>query len=366
MKNFFAKNNKPLFEKNKNNVSEYLFPFSSKEEKELKEIIQKLPETIIDFHFHLGQKEAVKQENKDYPSYGGTFLYQEIETGLIHQKILSGEMTGQKKHKIYQVAMAFPFQGIDLEETNKWILEKTKESCFLPFLIPLQGKEGLEKNKKALETNLYFGIAEITPQLTEPRAKHLRGEEGYLSEEFLELVNQQELPIVIHLPTHLINHIEEIKELSKDYPKLKIILAHMGLVLCLTPRSENALMEVIALPNVYFDTSTVTDKKIFAYVLKKAGFKKILFASDAPYDALRLEVRFIDGKMQIFSSQDLSGTEKTEEEIDRMLISSPKALLEAIKEIYPNEEQNKLARENIFYQNALEILSKRLPSFNEK
>lgn len=365
MKNSFYE--KPLLEEEKDNVGEYLFPFDLKETKEIKEVIEKLPKEIIDFHNHSGPVEAIIKNERILTSYGEIFLYRELMATLIHRAILSGAITRQKLHKVYQVVMAFPFQGIDMKKANKWLLKETGEgSGFLPFLMPLPGEEGLEETRKALGTGYYFGIAEITPQLTEPRAKHLRGEEGYLSEEFLEVVNNQELPMTLHLPTHLLNHVEEIKKLSEDYPKLKIVLAHMGLVLVLTPRSKAALTEVATLPNVYFDTSTVTDKEVFAHVLKESGSKKILFASDAPYDALKLEVRFTEGKMRIFSPQNLPGTEKVEEEIQKMLISGPKALLDAIEEVYPDKEQAKLVKENIFHQNALEILPRELPPFREE
>jgi len=357
---------KPLLEEVESNVGNYLFPLDSKERKDLEEIIKDFPETIIDFHSHAGPRKAVK--GKELPeTYGMTFLYREIEDVLVHRAILSGIITKQEPHKVYQVVMAFPFYGIDLKGTNRWLLEETGERAgFLAFLIPLSGEKGLEETKKTLEAGSFFGIAEIHPRLLSSYPESLRGEKGYLSEKFLELVEKQELPIIIHLPKHLLNHVEELKELSRDYPKLKVVLAHMGLVQVLTERSKNALSEILTLPNVYFDSSTVTDEKVFAHVLRESGAGKILFASDAPYDALRLEVKFIEGKMEVLSSQDLIGTKKVEEEINRMLISSPKALLEAVKEVYPNEEQAKLVKEKIFYQNALKILPRELPPYEIK
>jgi predicted TIM-barrel fold metal-dependent hydrolase len=358
---------KPLLKELESSIiGNYLFPLNSKETEGLKEIIKEFPETIVDFHSHAGPRKAVK--GKKFPeTYGMTFLYREIEDVLVHRAILSGIITKQEPHKVYQAVMTFPFYGIDLKETNRWLLEETgKGAGFLPFLIPLPREKGLEETKKALAAGSFFGIAEIHPRLLSSYPEGLRGEKGYLSEKFLELVEKQELPMIIHLPKHLLNHVEELKELSRDYPKLKVVLAHMGLVQVLTERSKSALSEILTLPNIYFDTSTVTDEKVFAHVLRESGVGKILFASDAPYDALRLEVKFIEGKMEVLSSQDLIGTKKVKEEINRMLISSPKALLEAVKEVYPDEEQAKLAKEKIFYQNALEILPRELPPYEVK
>ena len=357
---------KPLLEEEENNIKEYLFPFDLKEIGDLKEVIKNFPETIIDFHSHSGS-EGIVEESKIPESYGDIFLYREIGATLMHRAILSGMITRQDFHKVYQVVMAFPFRGTNIKKANEWLLKETEGGGgFLPFFILPPGNDMLEQTKKNLEAGHYFGIGEMHPEFVSPRAENIRGKRGYLSEEILEVINKQELPIIIHLPSHLLNHVEEIKKLSIDYPKLKIVLAHMGLVQVLTPRSKEALKEVVNLPNVYFDTSTVTDKEVFAYVLKESGAEKILFASDAPFDALKLEVRFIEGKMKIFSSQDLPGAEKVHEEIKRMLISSPEALIEAIKEVYPDENQAKLAKENIFYQNALKILPRKLPPFREE
>jgi len=359
---------KPLLEEEEDNIKKYLFPFDSKEINDLKEVIKNFPETIIDFHSHAGPEEAViAEENKIPETYGDTFTYREIGATFLHRAILSGILTRQNLHKVYQVVMAFPFRETNVKKANEWLLKETEGGGgFLPFLILPPGNSLLEQTKKNLEAGSYFGIGEMHPEFVSPRAENIRGEKGYLSEESLELANKQCLPITIHLPTHLLNHIEEVKKFSIDYPKLKIVLAHMGLAQVLTPRSKEALKEAVNLPNVYFDTSTVTDKEVFAYVLKEAGAEKILFASDAPFDALKLEVRFMEGKMKIFSSQDLSGTEKTQEEMKRMLISSPEALIEAIEEVYPEKNQTKLAREKIFYQNALKILPRKLPPFREE
>jgi len=361
---------KPLLEKQTgNHVREYLFPLSEEERKELKAIIDELPPKVIDLHTHIGPKESVKRQLSP-TTYGEVFPSQRLGSLSLHKILLEGRLIKQGPHKkVYSIVFGFPFSPstIDYSEVDQYLRKFLRASLnFIPFLIPQGGEKGVRETKEALESKFYWGIGEAHPELVNPPAENLRGKQGFLAEDILKIAQEQKLPLIIHLPKHLLNHLEEIRELSDDYPGIKIVLAHVGHVYVLTERSKKALDQVLSLPNVYFDTSTVTEKEVFKYVLEKSGSGKLLFATDAPFDALRIKAKFIEGKMRLFSSQGLPGTEKAEEEVSRMLISSPKALLEAIKEVYPDKKQAGLAKENIFFGNALEILPRKLPSLEEK
>ncbi|MBU1132199.1 amidohydrolase [Patescibacteria group bacterium] len=341
------------------NVRKYLFPFSEKEKEELKEIIEQLPETIIDFHSHIGPIESVKESAKT-EEWGDVFNHHEMESLFRHNAILSGALTRSPARKVQKVVFAIPHSNVDYKKVDDYIRKNLKESAdgFIPFLIVNNfNAETIKETAENLRSGFYRGL-KAYPTTSKEKAQSLIGENELLPEKILQIADERELPIVMHLPRHLYNHLDELKKLSADYPNTKFVLAHMGLARLATPNSRKALAEVLALPNVYCETSTVTDPKVFEFALAHDGADKLIFGSDAPFDAMRIETKFEQGKMKFATSEDLPELEKSQKQLDRWLLGSLKALLTAIHNIYPDDEEAKTVIEKIFYSNGFEVLER--------
>ena len=70
-------------------------------------------------------------------------------------------------------------------------------------------------------------------------------------------------------------------EVAKIYPKLKVIMAHMGgtdTTIC-----KRAINDSRDYPNIYFDTSGITTPYIIEYAVEQIPANRILFGSDAPW-----------------------------------------------------------------------------------
>lgn len=70
-------------------------------------------------------------------------------------------------------------------------------------------------------------------------------------------------------------------EVAKIYPKLKVIMAHMGgtdTTIC-----KRAINDSRDYPNIYFDTSGITTPYIIEYAVEQIPYNRILFGSDAPW-----------------------------------------------------------------------------------
>jgi hypothetical protein len=104
-----------------------------------------------------------------------------------------------------------------------------------------------------------------------------------------------------------------IKKLHENFPRLKIVAAHMGGWRVWT----EVEMNILGLP-FYFDTSAVRewmDKNEFMRLARKHGTDRLLFGTDSPWFDQAADVRWIDSM------------ELTQEEKDRIFFKNAEALL---------------------------------------
>ncbi|MCL1912766.1 MAG: amidohydrolase family protein [Eubacteriaceae bacterium] len=105
-----------------------------------------------------------------------------------------------------------------------------------------------------------------------------------------EKIEQAGLPVLFHagvdpLSPNMVHCTPKmLATISSKFPKLAVIGAHMGGMLCF----DDVERYLVGLPNVYFDTSmaaAVMPPEQFERIVKNHGPGKILFGSDAPWGA---------------------------------------------------------------------------------
>lgn len=93
------------------------------------------------------------------------------------------------------------------------------------------------------------------------------------------------LAVVLHTDHEVKCHPKEWLPIFKAYPNLFFVLAHSGKDLF-----REAIEAAKACPNVFLDTSTLSYYRT-GMILKRAGARKVVFASDIPYSHLGLEIK---------------------------------------------------------------------------
>ena len=96
------------------------------------------------------------------------------------------------------------------------------------------------------------------------------------------LLNQQK-PLLIH--PHLIERVEKIHWLKKNFPRLKIILAHSGRKWPFTGDDvlETVIPQLKHYDDIFFDTSSIRDSSVITDIVKIIGSERVLFGSDYPF-----------------------------------------------------------------------------------
>jgi predicted TIM-barrel fold metal-dependent hydrolase len=91
----------------------------------------------------------------------------------------------------------------------------------------------------------------------------------------------------MHLPNGILNNLEELIELAREFPRARLVVAHMGVVYCYVPDFDQAMAAIQPYNNIYLDTAMVSDSRVIAKAFETIGPNRILFGSDAPFSYLR-------------------------------------------------------------------------------
>jgi len=219
---------------------------------------------IIDGHVHLAETSVMPKQSDDPASFV-----------LQMENSYQDELALMEKNKIDQtVVFGNPHKKVEVETTNRYIWEayqKNKER-FIPICrIDKKLKDNLKKGFKGAKVHLLYEEM-ITSDL----------------KEYVKILEDMELPLILHALFK--DKAKQVQQLLKYAPNLKIILAHMG-------RNEiftmNGVIETITKlekhEKVYFETSTVGDKRAVEEAVKLVGADRVIYGSDYPFNKIWLE-----------------------------------------------------------------------------
>lgn len=86
------------------------------------------------------------------------------------------------------------------------------------------------------------------------------------------------IPIIVHGASDLYNAPPEFAEMARRFPRVKLLMAHMGFFWSV----EQAINYATEIPNLYLETSRAPIFEIATAVLK-AGAGKVIWGTDSPF-----------------------------------------------------------------------------------
>ena len=218
---------------------------------------------FIDTHVHLGDYEKIKfiVENSKYKEEYR--LYSAINPEVLKHR---NEYLRQCE-KFF--AMPMVLMELNIKEENKYILDFCKNSCkAIPVLLVGDNTRMYHQNKICF--------------LKEHFIYHIAGEwkERKQSYEYLDSIGGF---LIIHsMDSERINYIRFLRDTFRN---IRIIIAHMGRNVWEDYKFTISIIDTfINDDNIFFDVSTITKVEIIQYALRQVGSKRILFASDFPYE----------------------------------------------------------------------------------
>jgi hypothetical protein len=127
----------------------------------------------------------------------------------------------------------------------------------------------------------------------------------------------------------------EVLEIRSRYPRVKLIVAHIGRAYCLAT-AQRGLPSLAKDDGIYFDTAANLNADVFRYALDLVGPRRLLFGSDLPITLMRGVREHVGDKYINYTSEPYSwntNRKSAEEEAHYtfFLYEELRALIEAVR-----------------------------------
>jgi len=244
-----------------------------------------LPDHIIDSHVHLWLKEHILfkeiKPNNSFSDFNAFPQYSFEDFFDISSEIFQGK-------KYTGIFFGNPLGQIDLEKVNKYILKLAETGEYCLYIPSPEDKLESDTFNKIKGFKNFLGFKPY-PSLAKKENNEVSIKE-FLGRDVLEYANLKGLFILLHLPRKKrladYRNIKEIKYLTKKYPDVKFLLAHLGRSYCLKDIVD-VIDQISNIENLFLEISFVNDWEIFELVIRKIGYKRIIFGSDMPVSLMK-------------------------------------------------------------------------------
>ena len=250
-----------------------------------KELKDWVPDEIFDAHVHIGLEEFVGEISSERAQVALT-TYKELkweDISEFYKKLYSGKkVTGL-------FAFGFPLREVNKEKANEYIANIMKNDNRVKGLLlshPKDAKVTISQYEEFLKNGIrFYGAKPYFDFLGKSNYESTMPE--FIPDDLLKFLNSESMVLMLHTSGIGMSDIDNqnyVKTISGKYPKVKIILAHMGRYVDPRQFLEFMKSDVLDCPNVYLDMSFVANNDVYKATLsKKAYWKKLIFASDAPF-----------------------------------------------------------------------------------
>ena len=238
-----------------------------------------LPSRIIDVHVHASEAQHfdITKAQGILDKSASTFPETTIEQSQQIDALLHPGMDVRK------LRFAHAFRGIDHASVNEYLLDNSPPKDRVALFGISDNNDEVEYTREELRSGNYSGL-KMYYCSSEVQRKALY---DYFPKDVLEVAEEVDVPIILHLPNTISRSLDEVSALASDFPKLRIMLAHAGVTWSYPKHFEQTMAETASHPNIFMDTSGVTNPAIIQTALEQFGPERILYGSDEPLNLLR-------------------------------------------------------------------------------
>lgn len=274
-----------------------------------------LPERIIDIHVHIGLPEFVSPVK---PERLAGMWAMEIANSYSWQEMLESFALMFPDKQVSALAFGFPYQEVDIEANNKYVLEGIKDQKNNSSGLLLTKPETCPDAIAKAFAQGFIGI--------KPYPDFAPGGYGdvsiydFLPKEHLKVLDENSAILMLHLPRKNRiadpDNISEILEIYQKYPRIKLIIAHIGRAFCL-PTAKKGLVQLTQATGIYYDFAANLNADVLEYAIETVGAEKILYGSDLPITLMKGVREHVGEKYINFTSGDYSwNTDRKSPEIE--------------------------------------------------
>lgn len=316
-----------------------------------------LPAKIFDFHVHIGEAHhfhpiSLQRLQSNWALECGHILpfedLREAYAQLFPNSVVN------------QLCFPFPLREAKLRQCNAYVAKKIKEEQAFGLYTP-HPAEDAEKLRTALVNGKFSGLKPY-PDLVCGKKEDEISIFDFAPEPHLSVADELGLIVLLHLPRpgRLKDpaNIAELKQISRQFPRLKLVIAHVGRSYCLSFAQEG-LPQLSDCTSFYYDLAAVLNPAVLAFALRVVGPERLLWGSDFPILFLRGRQEWRGEKYVNFTSRMFMWNVERrppEEEAHYTLYvyEQLRALRQACEEVGVTRREV----ERIFWGNAISLLGK--------
>ncbi|GMW03037.1 MAG: hypothetical protein AMXMBFR84_41730 [Candidatus Hydrogenedentota bacterium] len=250
-----------------------------------------VPERILDGHVHIVhpryQIETITEEMRRSYWVNELVEMQDADTAFRCYK------TVYPDRSVTCVGFAFPGLGWDVEGSNQYTIgEMAMRGCHSLALV--RPTWVAEQVAYWLDQPSVIGVKPYYTMIGYDRYTRDRYLESsiydFLPQHQLEVINERGAWVTLHVPkADRLGHCDNIREvldIRRRYPKVKLVIAHLGRSYTL-PHAEEGLSPLAEDDGIYFDNSAVLNPEVHLFALKTIGPDRIIYGTDNPIFYLR-------------------------------------------------------------------------------
>lgn len=253
----------------------YAFDLNDEERRLRADFAAWLPPTVIDCHAHANLPEHVSGMSartrghmlSTFPSFTLE------ESAHMHAELFPG---------VRVRSLRFPktFRGIDHRAANAYLADKSSpDDRVALFGLPEDPAYTIAMLRSRRYSALKMYYAYLEPPATEIYQ--------YFTPEILEEATALGVPVILHPPCVITRCMDDLRRLLRDFPRLNVVIAHLGLTKMPVPGLAEAYAELARNPLVRTDTSMVPSAEVVRMAIEAFGMERVLFGSDQPLCLIR-------------------------------------------------------------------------------
>jgi len=249
-----------------------------------------LPARMIDVHTHVWLDTffggtSVKERGAKWPSLVA-------KDNSIEDLLEAFELMFPEK-EVTPLIFGSPRRGVVFEQTNGYVSQAARQHNLPSLIISTPEWTAEELEQRVIDG----GFLGLKPYLTFAPA-HLGANEitvfDFLPHHQLEVANAHGWMVMLHIPRgkRLRDpaNLEQMVEIERRYPEVRLIIAHIGRAYCWEDVGD--AFEVLRdTERMHFDFSAHTNARVMEALVRAVGPKRVLFGSDLPI--LRMRMRRI-------------------------------------------------------------------------
>lgn len=257
---------------------DYSLKLNDREVDMLQLLMEFLPDTIIDAHAHCNTSAHVETiDDGIYHHMMSTFPAFSLEDSAKVQRVL------YPGKKVRTLRFANAYRGINHRRANEYLVthSPTEDKVAL-YGIP----DDPDYTNEMLTSGKFNGL-KMYYQYFNPPAQYI---EQVFPREILAVAQELEIPIILHLPKMITASVDDLEHILTDFPKLIVVLAHLGLPHLPVPNLTSVYEYFAQYPNLFMDTAMIPSWEVVYMALKAFGPSRIMFGSDEPLNLIRSTV----------------------------------------------------------------------------